>query len=306
MTLSYTLKSPMYKMTRAISRLVFRGTASVSNNTDVPISVHKLKARKASSGQVIILGAGPGDAELMTIKGLKALQSADVVLFDWLVSKEVLQLIPNTTEKVFVGKRCGKHSMPQVSICELVVSHALMGKRVVRLKGGDPAIFARTLEETALIAKHNIPFCIIPGITAASGASAYTGLTLTHRECAQSVRYVTASLQTIDDEPNWTQIVNNCETETLVFYMGLSKLALITARLMQAGVRQDFPVAIIDNACTDHQQMVTGKIQDIALNTQVLSFTGPALIIVGRVVEHYQPISLDPRKLHQYSEANTL
>ncbi len=262
--------------------------------------------KSSSKGQVIILGAGPGDAELMTIKGLKVLQSADIVLFDWLVSKEVLQLIPTTTEKMCVGKRCGKHSMHQTSICELVVQHALLGKRVVRLKGGDPAIFARTLEETKLIAKHNIPFCIIPGITAASGASAYTGLTLTHRDCAQSVRYITASLRSLDDEPNWTQIVNNCETETLVFYMGLSKLKLITERLMQAGVSPNFPIAIIDNACNAEQQIVTGILNTIAENKMVHKFTGPALIVVGRVVEYYEPVTLNPYKLHNYSEVTAL
>ena len=257
-------------------------------------SLNDTDTKNNKNGQVIILGAGPGDAELMTIKGLKALQNADVVLFDWLVSSEVLALIPPQVEKMFVGKRCGKHSMPQASICDLVVEQALMGKKVVRLKGGDPAIFARTLEETQLIAQHNIPFCIIPGITAASGASAYTGLTLTHRECAQSVRYVTASLKTLEDEPNWQQIVNNCETETLVFYMGLSKLALIAERLMEAGVSADFPIAVIDKACSVEQQMVTGNLKNIAANEQVKTFTGPAIIVVGRVIDHHQAISINP------------
>lgn len=301
MTFTQSIKSPMQKLTQFFKRASF-----IERNDRFSQQANVSKAAGAKRGEVIILGAGPGDAELMTIKGLKALQSADVVLFDWLVSEEVLQLIPNSTQKMFVGKRCGKHSMLQANICDLVVEQALLGKRVVRLKGGDPAIFARTLEETALIAKHNIPFCIIPGITAASGASAYTGLTLTHRECAQSVRYVTASLQTIDDEPNWIQIVNNCETETLVFYMGLSKLALIAQRLMQAGVRADFPIAIIDNACTEQQQMVAGQLQNIAANKQVQSFTGPALIVVGRVVEHYHPVTLDPRELHQKSKGFAL
>lgn len=253
----------------------------------------------SDKGQVVILGSGPGDAELMTIKGLKALQQADVVLFDWLVSEDILNLIPKTTEKVFVGKRCGQHSMKQETICDLVVKHALMGKNVVRLKGGDAAIFARTLEETKTLAEYNIPFCIIPGITAASGASAYTGITLTHRECAQSVRYVTASLKTISDEPNWTQLINNCETETLVFYMGLSKLSLICERLINAGIDPEFPIAVIDKATTSEQQFETGTISTIADNQTVNSFEGPALIIVGRVVEHYEAISLDPRSLHQ-------
>lgn len=282
--------------------MLLRNTSLFTFLNDSLRQTESIQSYTKDMGEVIILGAGPGDAELMTIKGLKALQNADVVLFDWLVSKEVLELIPSHIEKIFVGKRCGKHSMQQTDICELVVEQALLGKRVVRLKGGDPAIFARTLEETKLIAQHNIPFCIIPGITAASGASAYTGLTLTHRECAQSVRYVTASLKTINDEPNWRQITNNCETETLVFYMGLSKLALITQRLMQAGVKHDFPIAIIDNACTSKQQLVTGTIDKISNNELVQTFTGPALIIVGRVVEHYQEVTINPLNLHQNRE----
>jgi len=292
MNLSNSLTLPFHRFVDRCKQTIwehgFRGLKSTNGAS---------KSFDKSSAQVTILGAGPGDAELMTIKGLKALQSADVVLFDWLVSKEVLELIPPQVEKIFVGKRCGQHSMQQATICELVVQQALMGKRVVRLKGGDPAIFARTLEETKLIAEHNIPFCIIPGITAASGASAYTGLTLTHRECAQSVRYVTASLKTLEDEPNWQQIVNNCETETLVFYMGLSKLNLIAERLMQAGVDKNFPIAVIDKACTPEQQLVKSTLSNISHNQDVLRFTGPALIVVGRVIEHHEPITINPLTL---------
>lgn len=292
MNIATNLALPFHRLLNRFKHTAFNGgfqgnvlTTSTRNTYD------------KRNGQVIILGAGPGDAELMTLKGLKALQTADVVLFDWLVSQEVLALIPPQIEKIFVGKRCGKHSMQQASICDLVVEQALLGKRVVRLKGGDPAIFARTLEETKLIAQHNIPFFIIPGITAASGASAYTGLTLTHRECAQSVRYVTASLKTLEDEPNWQQIVNNCETETLVFYMGLSKLNLIAERLIQAGVDNSFPIAVIDKACTSEQQLVKSTLKNISSNQQVASFTGPALIIVGRVIEHHEAVTINPLTL---------
>lgn len=296
MTLTSALKTPLHGITSLFRSIGFKAPKYLrkdDNFVDCTFNPHN-----ASQGQVIIVGAGPGDADLMTIKGLKALQNADVVLFDWLVSEDILRLIPQTTEKLFVGKRCGKHSMLQQDICDLVVQQAQMGKRVVRLKGGDPAIFARTLEETKRLAQHNIPFFIIPGITAASGASAYTGLSLTHRECAQSVRYVTASLQSIQDEPNWQQITNNCETETLVFYMGLSKLSLIAARLIEAGLNDDFPIAVIDNACTQKQQMVSGNLATIASHKTVQTFTGPALIVVGRVVEHYQAVTIDPMQLH--------
>lgn len=293
MTLSI-LKSPFQ-----LFQIVFKRAAGFFNYSSTTSSTKDFCGEESAIGEVIIVGAGPGDAELMTIKGLKALQGADVVLFDWLVSEDILNLIPRGTEKVFVGKRCGQHSMAQQTICDLVVEHALRGKKVVRLKGGDAAIFARTLEETQQLADNNIPFCIVPGITAASGASAYTGLTLTHRDCAQSVRYVTASLKTIENEPNWSQIVNNCETETIVFYMGLSKLSLICQRLIDAGVCADFPIAVIDKACTKEQQLAKGTLKSMQQNEAVKMFAGPALIIVGRVVEHYVPISLDPLNMHQ-------
>lgn len=264
----------------------------------------KYNTKDDSSGSVTIVGAGPGDPDLLTIKALKAIQKADIVLFDWLVSPSILQLIPKQTAKEFVGKRCGKHSMPQTSISELMLMHAQNGKNVVRLKGGDPAIFARTLEETSVLAKYSIPFSIVPGITAASGASAYTGLTLTHRACAQSVRYITASLQRPQDEPNWTNIIASAETETLVFYMGLSKLSHICERLQTAGLSAGFPVCVIDNACTNQQKMIISKLGDIDKNKEIETLTGPAIIVVGKVIEHYKPVSTATKDVHQTSDVD--
>ncbi|MDT0595709.1 uroporphyrinogen-III C-methyltransferase [Glaciecola petra] len=299
MTLAQTFKTPFNKVSEFCkdSLPIFNGPFSLFFKN----SNHNNK-NSDSSGRVTIVGAGPGDPDLLTIKALKALQKADIVLFDWLVSPAILQLIPKHTAKEFVGKRCGKHSMPQTSISELVLMHAQNGKNVVRLKGGDPAIFARTLEEAKVLAMHNIPFSIVPGITAASGASAYTGLTLTHRACAQSVRYITASLQRPADEPNWKSIVASAETETLVFYMGLSKLGLICERLQTAGLTAGFPICVIDNACTDEQKMVVSNLGDIEKNEAIAALTGPAIIVVGRVIEHYHPVSTRPIDLHQTSD----
>ncbi|MBF7073603.1 uroporphyrinogen-III C-methyltransferase [Glaciecola sp. MH2013] len=249
----------------------------------------KAKARK--QGSVAIVGAGPGDAELLTIKAYKALQSADIVMFDWLVDESVLRLIPAQVEKEFVGKRAGRHSMVQDDICRRMLMHAQAGKTVVRLKGGDPAIFARTVEESDILTKHDIPFYIVPGITAASGASAYSGIPLTHRDCAQSVRFITASLRNPESEPKWQEIVDSSNNQTLVFYMGLKKLSVICTRLQQHGMAENMPVAVIDKACTEGQRMVKSTVESVAQRVNEEKFDGPAMIIVGKVVNYEQLVS---------------
>ena len=167
-----------------VSRL---GTFLRGNNGSELSGADQKQSTRGGVGEVFIVGAGPGDAELLTLKAYRLLQEADVVLFDWLVDQSVLDCIPRHVAREFVGKRCGKHSVPQDKICERLVELGLQGKRVVRLKGGDPAIFARTCEETDALHQAGIPFAIVPGITAASGASAYTGIPLTDRRFAQSV-----------------------------------------------------------------------------------------------------------------------
>lgn len=250
------------------------------------------KASAAGIGSVAIVGAGPGDAELLTIKAYKALQDADIVLFDWLVDESVLRVVPAHIKKEFVGKRAGQHSMQQQDICQRILLHALAGKKVVRLKGGDPAIFARTVEETQMLAKHNVPFFIIPGITSASGASAYTGIPLTHRECAQSVRFVTASLQNPASQPNWHDLVLSSQNQTMVFYMGLKKLDLICSQLISHGLENSFPIAVIDNACTPMQRIEVGDVSNIAKQVEQAQFKGPAMIVVGKVVSYQQTVDL--------------
>jgi uroporphyrin-III C-methyltransferase len=255
------------------------------------VVVHRAKTH-AKIGSVAIVGAGPGDAELLTIMAYKALQNADVVLFDWLVDESVLRIIPAHIEKEFVGKRAGKHSMQQTDICQRILLHAMAGKRVVRLKGGDPAIFARTVEETQMLNQYKVPFCIIPGITSASGASAYTGIPLTHRECASSVRFITASLKVPSSEPNWKELVSSSENQTMVFYMGLKKLDLICCRLISSGLATSFPIAVVDNACTPIQRTEIGSISTITQQVEEAKFYGPAMIVVGKVVDYKQAVSL--------------
>jgi uroporphyrin-III C-methyltransferase len=243
-------------------------------------------------GKVCFVGAGPGDAELLTIKAFKAIQQADIVLYDCLVDTSVLSLIPLHCEKELVGKRSGKHSLSQGDINQRILFHAQQGKQVVRLKGGDPAIFARTVEETQMLSLHNIPFVIVPGITSASGASAYTGIPLTHRGCAQSVLFATASFQSEDKEPDWSSLANASQHQTIVFYMGLKKLSLIGERLIAHGMCGNFPIAVVDQACTRNQQVCEGTLTDIKQKVQAANFIGPALIICGEVVKFRQSIDV--------------
>lgn len=268
----------------------FFGISSI--NSLVTPFFRKERVGGKSRGKVYLVGAGPGDAELLTIKAYKALQQADIVLFDCLVDSSVLALIPSRCEKEFVGKRSGKHSVVQGDISERIVYHAKLGKQVVRLKGGDPAIFARTVEETEALSEHNIPFVIVPGITSASGASAYTGIPLTHRACAQSVLFATASFQSKDKEPDWCSLASASQHQTLVFYMGFKKLGIIGERLIAHGVRPDYPVAVIDQACTANQKLCEGTLSDIRQKVQNANFIGPALIICGDVVKHRQNIDV--------------
>lgn len=247
-------------------------------------------------GEVLLVGAGCGDADLLTLKAYKALQTADVVMYDWLVNPDILELIPSQVERVFVGKKCAQHSMQQGDICKLMVQYAKWGKRIVRLKGGDPAIFARAGEECDELAKHNIPFVIVPGITAASGASAYAGIPLTHRDCAQSVRFITAHLKSEDSEPDWDNIVakeHASQGETLVFYMGLRRLEKIMLRLLEHGMNNSMPVAVIDKATSSQQQVCCGTVENIANLVEPLNFTGPSLIIIGEVVNKRHHISAE-------------
>ena len=250
--------------------------------------------KRGDKGHVYLIGAGPGDAELLTLKAHRLIQQADVVMYDWLVNPDIIKMIPSHVERVFVGKKCGRHSMQQADICQLMIQVALTGKNIVRLKGGDPAIFARAAEECDILAKHHINFAIVPGITAASGASAYAGIPLTHRECAQSVRFITAHLKSATDEPNWQALVAGASAshgETLVFYMGLKRIETIMQRLETHGLAVNTPVAVVDQACTQ-QQVCIGTLENIAKRVTERNFQGPAVTIVGEVVNKRHKVNL--------------
>lgn len=229
-------------------------------------------------GEVVLVGAGPGDAGLLTLKGLQQIQQADIVVYDRLVSDDIMNLVRRDADRVFVGKRAGYHCVPQEEINQILLREAQKGKRVVRLKGGDPFIFGRGGEELETLCHAGIPFSVVPGITAASGCSAYSGIPLTHRDYAQSVRLVTGHLK---PAASWTGKLGG-RKQTLVFYMGLNQAATIQEKLIAFGMQADMPVALVENGTSVKQRVVHGVLTQLGeLAQQVES---PALIIVGRVV----------------------
>lgn len=233
-------------------------------------------------GVVYLVGAGSGDPELLTLKALRVMQRADVVLYDSLVSEDILDMCAVTAEKIFVGKRRANHALPQEGINELLVKHALANKTVVRLKGGDPFIFGRGGEEIQEVVRHGICFESIPGITAASAAANRAGIPLTHRDHAQSVQFVTACKKLGAPNDDYSELLDS--TQTVVFYMGLHRLAEMTRGLMAAGRDRETPFAIISHASLPTQQVLIGTLEDIAEQQASANLPTPALLIMGEVV----------------------
>ncbi|MCG2607653.1 siroheme synthase CysG [Acinetobacter sp. SM34] len=238
---------------------------------------------KAPKGEVYLVGAGPGDPELLTLKALRLMQQADVIIYDRLVSPPILDLCRRDAEKIYVGKARSNHSVPQEGINALLVEYAAKGKRVCRLKGGDPFIFGRGGEEIQELFAAGVAFQVVPGITAASGCSAYAGIPLTHRDYAQSVRFLTGHLKEGSPELPWSELVY--ENQTLVLYMGLVGLEKICAQLIAHGQRPDMPVALISKGTTPEQKVVVGTLADIASKVAEHHIQAPTLTIIGEVVK---------------------
>jgi uroporphyrin-III C-methyltransferase len=237
---------------------------------------------RAGTGMVHLVGAGPGDPELLTLRAARRLREADAIVYDHLVSDAVLDLVRADAQRIYVGKESGNHTLPQAQINQLLVDLARQGKRVVRLKGGDPFIFGRGGEEIEDLAEAGIAFEVVPGITAASGMAAYAGIPLTHRDCAQSCIFVTGHRKDGTTTLDWAALAR--PNQTVVIYMGVAGLAEIATRLVGHGLPPTTPAAIVRHATLPTQQVVTADLGTLAARAAEADIAAPALIVVGEVV----------------------
>jgi len=234
-------------------------------------------------GEVALVGSGPGDAELLTIRALRFIQQADIAIYDRLVSDEILALLPEDSEKFYVGKEQAKHCVPQDKINQLLVDQAKLGKRVLRLKGGDPFIFGRGGEEAEFMLERGVSCHICPGITAASGCTTYAGIPLTHRGVAQGCTFITGHIQN-NGQLNLPWDSLSCSSQTVVFYMGINTLPKITEELIKHGRAAETPAALIRRGTQPEQEVYRGNISNLAELVEKHKITPPTLIIIGDVV----------------------
>ena len=237
------------------------------------------------TGKVYLVGAGPGDPKLITLRAVELIKNADVVLYDRLVSKKILSIIPKRAVSIYVGRAVGDDTAHQDSTNELMVKYAKLKKSVVRLKGGDPIIFGRGGEEAEFLKSFNVKYEIIPGITSGIGSATYAGIPLTHRQFASSVVFVTGheDPEKKSDVVKWKKLAKS--VDTIVIMMGLSRIGMISKKLIDGGMDKDMPVAVIQNGTTPQQKMIRGTISNIANKIKRNKIKPPTNIIIGRVVD---------------------
>ena len=252
--------------------------------------------------KVYLVGAGPGDPDLLTVKALRLLQNAEVVVYDRLVSKEILDLIPAGVKRIYVGKATAQHHMSQDEINDVLLNLATAGHNVVRLKGGDPFTFGRGSEEAQYLIRHGIRYEVVPGITAAAACSAYAGIPLTHRAKARGVRLMAGHCKS--DEPlelDWRSLAD--PDTTLVFYMGLANAEQISAELIAAGLSADMPAAIVENGTVNNRQRsCITTLQDLSRTIKQEAVQAPAILIIGRVVEFAEELAWYKSQVNETDE----
>ena len=283
----------------SIAELLFSGQEKAAenklesffNNPDQPLT---------ETGNVALIGCGPGDPDLLTFRALRLMQQADVVLYDRLVAPEIVDLARKDAERIYVGKKRNQHTLQQESINDLLVRLAKDGKRVVRLKGGDPFIFGRGGEEIQSLASEGISFQVVPGITAASGCASYAGIPLTHRDYAQSCQFVTGHLKDGSVDLDWESLVH--KNQTVIIYMGLVGLRNICEKLIVHGMSENMPVALIQQGTTIDQEVLIGTLETLPDLAENETIKPPTLIIVGEVVTLHDTLSwFKPRRVQQSS-----
>jgi uroporphyrin-III C-methyltransferase len=248
---------------------------------DIPLALLS-RAAPSLRGRVLLVGAGPGDPELLTLRAVRALAQAEVVVYDHLVSPQVLDYVAPTAQRIYAGKQRNHHTMTQDEINTRLIELAREGRQVVRLKGGDPFIFGRGGEEMEVLAAAGVAFEVVPGITAACGVSSYAGIPLTHRDYAQSCTFVTGHLKDGSANLDWAALAR--PRQTVVIYMGLTALGQICSQLAAHGVPRDMPAAVVQQGTTREQRVVTGTLADLAERVQAAGLASPCLAIVGEVV----------------------
>lgn len=253
-------------------------------------------------GRVYLVGAGPGDPELLTLRAVRLLQQTQVIVYDHLVSSAVLDFVAPGAERIYAGKRRNEHTLRQEQINALLVKLALEGKHVVRLKGGDPFIFGRGGEELQALAAHGIPFEVVPGITAASGVSSYAGIPLTHRDFAQRCLFVTGHLKDGTADLDWPALVHT--QQTVVIYMGLNGLPDICRQMIAHGASPKLPIAVVQDGSIASQNVVTGTLDNMPQRVADAGLESPCLTIIGEVVTlhdtlaWYRPRAVDEDRVH--------
>lgn len=247
--------------------------------------------QKFQAGEVALVGAGPGDPDLLTLQAYRFIQQAEVAIYDRLVSDEIMALLPENCQKIYVGKKQAKHHLPQEDINRLLVEQASLSKKVVRLKGGDPFVFGRGGEEAQYCLSQSIPVHIVPGMTAAAACTSYVGIPLTHRQVAQSCTFITGHVKDSGELDLPWQTLNDSK-QTVVFYMGVKSLPIITKQLIDAGRASNTPAALIYKGTTPQQRVFTGNLSSLEQIVSEHDIKPPTLIVIGDVVNTFEPDQL--------------